>query len=83
MIFWLLGVAVLCLAFALKIKLTGIVFVSSFAVPSPSLSPENGRPQPPRAQGRPGEHELLQWRTDVRTDTPTQQQLAPLPDLRA
>jgi hypothetical protein len=32
MFFWLFGVAVLCFAFPLKIKLTGIVFVSSFAV---------------------------------------------------
>lgn len=32
MIFWLFGVAVLCFAFALNIKLTGIVFASSFAV---------------------------------------------------
>jgi protein-S-isoprenylcysteine O-methyltransferase Ste14 len=31
-IFWLFGVAVLCFAFTLNIKLTGIVFVSSFAV---------------------------------------------------
>ena len=32
MIFWLFGVAVLCFAFTLNIKLTGIVFVSSFVV---------------------------------------------------
>ena len=32
MIFWLFGVAELCFAFTLNIKLTGIVFVSSFAV---------------------------------------------------
>jgi protein-S-isoprenylcysteine O-methyltransferase Ste14 len=32
MIFWLFGAAVLCFAFTLNIKLTGIVFVSSFVV---------------------------------------------------
>jgi protein-S-isoprenylcysteine O-methyltransferase Ste14 len=32
MIFWLFGVAVLCFAFTLNIKLTGIVFAFSFAV---------------------------------------------------
>jgi protein-S-isoprenylcysteine O-methyltransferase Ste14 len=32
MIFWLFGVAVLCFAITLNIKLTGIVFASSFAV---------------------------------------------------
>jgi protein-S-isoprenylcysteine O-methyltransferase Ste14 len=32
MIFWLFGVAVLCFAFTLNIKLTGIVFASSFVV---------------------------------------------------
>jgi protein-S-isoprenylcysteine O-methyltransferase Ste14 len=32
MIFWLFGVAVLCFAFTLNIRLTGIVFASSFAV---------------------------------------------------
>ena len=32
MIFWLFGVAVLCFALTLNIKLTGIVFASSFAV---------------------------------------------------
>jgi hypothetical protein len=31
MIFWLFGVAVLCFAITLNIKLTGIVFVASFA----------------------------------------------------
>ena len=32
MIFWLFGVAVLCFAITLNIKLTGIVFASSFAI---------------------------------------------------
>jgi hypothetical protein len=31
MVFWLFGVAVLCFAITLNIKLTGIVFAASFA----------------------------------------------------